>query len=59
MADQIEWRKSSYSALQTDCVEVAPTPGGAGIRDSKNIDDGELYVPCTAWHAFIRQIAAS
>lgn len=59
MANQPEWRKSSYSALQTDCVEVAPSPNGTGIRDSKNINGDELHVPRAAWRAFVRKIAAS
>lgn len=59
LGDQIVWRKSSYSGSQTDCVEVAPMPGAAGIRDSKNVDGGELRVPRTAWRSFVREIATS
>lgn len=58
MADQLEWRKSSYSALQTDCVEVASLPSGTAVRDSKNMHDGELRVPRPTWLAFIRKICA-
>lgn len=58
-SDQLVWRKSSYSGTQTDCVEVAPIPGVTGIRDSKNIDGGELRVPRRAWRSFVREIATS
>lgn len=57
-ADDRVWRKSTYSAQQTDCVEVAPTPGATGVRDSKNLARGELHVSRTAWRAFIRELTA-
>jgi hypothetical protein len=43
-----EWRKSSYSAAQTDCVEIGR---GIGIRDSKT--SGHLLVSASAWSAFL------
>ena len=51
------FRKSSYSAQQGDCVEVAPTaPAGRAVRDSKQSDTGPLLtVSRESWHAFIRQ----
>lgn len=52
--DQREWRKSSYSGTQSNCVEVAPTPRTTDVRDSKNRDGGELCVSRTAWRAFVR-----
>lgn len=59
MADHLEWRKSSYSTLKTECVEVAPIPNATGIRDSKNINGGELRIPRAAWRSFVREITAS
>lgn len=53
------WRKSSFSGSQTSCVEVAPMPSETGIRDSKNIDGGELRVPRSAWRSFVQKIATS
>lgn len=50
------WRKSSYSGVETNCVEVAPMPGGTGIRDSKNIDGGELRATCEAWRSFVTAV---
>ena len=52
--DQPEWRKSSYSGPQSNCIEVAPLQDATGIRDSKNPDGGELRIPRTAWYAFVR-----
>lgn len=54
--DDRAWRKSSYSAQKTDCVEVAPLPGVTAVRDTKNRDGGELLVPRTAWRAFVASV---
>ena len=35
--DYMPWKKSSYSAANGNCVEVARVDGGhIGVRDSKN-----------------------
>lgn len=57
-ADQRAWRKSSYSAQHSNCVEVAPTPRVTAIRDSKDRMGGELHLSRTAWRAFIRELTA-
>lgn len=31
------WSKSSYSAADNECVEVAVSPGVVGVRDSKDL----------------------
>ncbi|MFH8467518.1 DUF397 domain-containing protein [Streptomyces sp. NPDC017991] len=51
------FRKSSYSAQQGDCVEVADTAvGGRAVRDSKQSDTGPLLtVSREGWQAFLRQ----
>jgi transcriptional regulator with XRE-family HTH domain len=46
----IDWRKSSYSTGEGECVEVAALPAGAvGVRDSKNPDGPRLTL---SRHAF-------
>jgi hypothetical protein len=54
-ASAIAWRKSSYSAEQTNCVEVAPGRAWL-VRDTKNRDGGQLTVPFPAWRAFLSQV---
>ncbi len=39
------WRKSSYSANESNCVELAHAATSGAIRDSKNPAGGELRVP--------------
>ncbi|SDH82669.1 protein of unknown function [Actinokineospora alba] len=44
-----EWRKSSFSTHQYDCVEVAYS-AVARVRDSKNPEAGTLTLPSSSWH---------
>jgi hypothetical protein len=47
------WRKSSRSGSQANCVEVGSAPGVIGVRDTKNRDGGTIMLPGPAWSAFI------
>jgi hypothetical protein len=50
------FRKSSYSAQQGDCVEVADTTdNGRAVRDSKHPTGPLLTVSREGWQAFVRQ----
>ena len=44
------WRKSSFSAEDANCVEVA---FGAGVRDSKNPEAGHLAVRTDSYRALV------
>jgi hypothetical protein len=44
-----EWRKSSYSANSSECVEVGR---GTGVRDSK-APAPHLEIGPSAWSAFL------
>jgi hypothetical protein len=51
------WFKSSYSGAGNDqCVEVRLTGGRTGIRDSKNVDGGALWVDAKSWTAFVSRV---
>jgi Domain of unknown function (DUF397) len=51
------WRKSSYSANQSECVEVR-TGDIVGVRDTKSRRLGQLAVPAAAWLAFTDALKA-
>ncbi|MGW0589433.1 DUF397 domain-containing protein [Streptosporangium sp. NPDC002607] len=50
----LAWRKSSKSAQQDNCVEVAAFPGGGrAIRDSKDPNGPMLRFASSEWQSFI------
>ena len=52
-----EWRKSSYSGQDGNCVEVARNlPGLVAVRDSKTPDGVKLVISREAWRAFLRGV---
>ncbi|WP_158884366.1 DUF397 domain-containing protein [Amycolatopsis anabasis] len=50
------WRKSSYSSDTSNCVEVAFTGSTVGVRDSKDLDAGALFVSPNRWHEFLNAL---
>ena len=56
-----QWRKSSYSDGQANCVEVAAMGHGnslVAVRDSKSHDGPGLTFTPRAWQQFIRRVTA-
>ncbi|MFJ2112412.1 DUF397 domain-containing protein [Streptomyces sp. NPDC087850] len=52
------WRKSSYSAADNDCVEVAAgLHGWIGLRDSK-APGPAIMIPATAFTTFVANVAS-
>jgi hypothetical protein len=47
-----DWRKSSYSGGQSDCVEVK-LDRSIGVRDTKAREQGQLTVTPAAWAAAV------
>lgn len=54
---EIPWKKSSYSAANGDCVEVACLANDSiGVRDSKNIAQPALGFTQAEWRTFVGDI---
>lgn len=52
-----EYRKSSYSGENAQCVEVAlGADGGRWVRDSKNRNQPPHHFTATEWDAFLRGV---
>lgn len=52
-----QWRTSSYSSGNGQCVEVALTRESTAIRDSKDPAGPALVVSAVAWKAFVGSVA--
>ncbi|MBQ0922911.1 DUF397 domain-containing protein [Saccharopolyspora endophytica] len=53
------WRKSSKSAVEGNCVEVAVAPEVVGVRDSKDRDGDVLVFPQQRWADFLAGLRRS
>ncbi|MET9794562.1 DUF397 domain-containing protein [Nocardiopsis alba] len=49
----LNFRKSSYSGGNGNCVEVGDFPGESRVRDTQNRGDGHLAFPTSEWSAFL------
>ncbi|MDA3630818.1 DUF397 domain-containing protein [Saccharopolyspora sp. WRP15-2] len=53
-----DWRKSSYSGVETNCVEVGAGVEVIGVRDTKDRDGGTLVFQPQTWSSFLRALKA-
>ncbi|WP_064273644.1 DUF397 domain-containing protein [Streptomyces sp. RTd22] len=55
----VAWHKSSYTAGNGNCVEVADVPGfpATAVRDSKNPELPAARVSTAAWATFVTAVA--
>ncbi|WP_344046351.1 DUF397 domain-containing protein [Streptomyces thermoalcalitolerans] len=55
----VTWRKSSASAGEHECVEIAELPGGGrAVRDSKDPERKPLRFTASGWAAFCEGVIA-
>jgi Domain of unknown function (DUF397) len=53
----ILWKKSSYSAANGECVEVAQLAGDRiGVRDSKGTAEDGFSVTLAGWRTFVGHV---
>lgn len=52
----LDWKRSSYSGDNGNCVEVAMVADVQVVRDSKNTDGPALAFPASAWEGFIADL---
>lgn len=58
-SELVGWKKSSYSGVEGDCVEVATTPERVGVRDSKDREGDVLVFPRDRWVEFLNGLRRS
>ena len=59
MSDEMvvyEWRVSSYTGGQGNCVEVGMSAAMIAVRDSKDREGPVLYFDPAVWRAFIQDL---
>ncbi len=52
----MNWRKSSCSASDADCVEVGGLAGRIAVRDTKNRAGGNITVGAGSWSRFLETV---
>ena len=51
-----DWRKSSRSNGQGQCIETASGAGTVAVRDTTNRDSGTLTFSAAAWERFTASV---
>lgn len=54
MSAELKWKKSSFSANNGTCVELAHTAGRLAARDSKNPGGPVLTFPYESFRTLVR-----
>ncbi|MFL1378908.1 MULTISPECIES: DUF397 domain-containing protein [unclassified Nocardiopsis] len=52
-----EWRKSTYSNCEGNCVEVREGARGADVRDTRHREAGHLSFDPVEWSALLYSVA--
>jgi Domain of unknown function (DUF397) len=54
----MDWRKSSWSFPNGNCLEAGNVPGAVLVRDTTDRDGTVLAYPAAAWQAFTMALRA-
>ncbi|NJP45058.1 DUF397 domain-containing protein [Actinacidiphila epipremni] len=54
----VQWRTSSYSGGNGQCVEVGAATASVAVRDSKDREGPALVFTAEAWGAFVLGVRA-
>jgi hypothetical protein len=54
----LNWRKSTYSGNEGECVEIASEAQSVLVRDSRNPSGATLQFPPDQWSSFMRRVYA-
>ncbi|GAB3815172.1 DUF397 domain-containing protein [Micromonospora zhanjiangensis] len=52
----VEWRRSTRSGANGNCVEVAQLDDVVALRDSKNAGGPVLLITASTWRAFLQAL---
>ncbi|CAL9335617.1 hypothetical protein SUDANB121_00173 [Nocardiopsis dassonvillei] len=52
-----EWRKSTYSNCEGNCVEVRARHRGTDVRDTRHREAGHLSFDRAEWAALLRSVS--
>jgi hypothetical protein len=55
-ATPAEWRRSSYSGTNANCVEIARSPRAVAVRDAKDPGGPALTFPADAFTEAVRSV---
>jgi hypothetical protein len=58
VSQSLHWRKSTRSAGNGQCVEVAMLPNSIAMRDSKDPEGPHLHFPAASWLGFVASVRA-
>lgn len=54
--DSLDWRVSSYTGSEGNCVEVATASRSVHVRDTKDRSGPALAFTAPEWHTFLTDV---
>jgi hypothetical protein len=54
-----DWRKSTWSLGDGECVELAVIKAQVAVRDTKGVSKDVLHFRAASWHNFLKDLRSS